>query len=662
MSADTHDLDGREHGAYGGAGHTDVHSVGDLDRSAEYVPHAEDGTKCQSSYGQDEGGGREGLGGAPGLQEVQDLEDHHGKAEDEGDRRYEGLEVVVIVGQELVSAEEVGPEEVHLHPRCEERGEEQDGPHDGEDPHELGLGVLLLLEHDTGVHVGMLLGVPPLDDYPAGDVQKGRADTDDDVSESHAVVYVVQQPRDHEEELEDAHEVGSGQCPFGRPVDPLDILEARVAPGFDEREHAHTQCDGESQRGDGQDLGCGDAGEDDYESDGGLEEHGVHGYPVDVGLGEHVREVPVLGHDLDRPGGSEERGLDDHHHSGDQKDDGNRSSDVPEVALGDRDEGRGACGVDAGDAEGPVHAEGDHEVHEQTEETAGHQCLGDVLAGLLVLRTIGGGGLPSDGTPLCHGEASEDHQDRVAVPLPSCWDYFVGYVVHVEVPGEEGDHDDDQDGDDGDGGQYQLGLRTSLETFPSRDYDESVYEDPEKEIEQRVGGTGESEFEIIVDVDTGHYGEDRDDRHPCGEIRPGPEGSDHTAVIDLPALVFLIIPEDMLDGSPDTCHAEGGAHLPERDVQKESGKDREHPYGYAHGPEIHREIAQRRYDQDRDPHGDNETLFPVDAPHKGVVGHRSSGCFDFVRHCIYPVSSLSAHADADRFTEWESGYAKPFRI
>ena len=168
--------------------------------------------------------------------------------------------------------------------------------------------------------------------------------------------------------------------------------------------------------------------------------------------------------------------------------------------------------------------------------------------------------------------------------------------------------------------QDQLDLRAALESLPAGYDDEQVDEETECEVVEGGGETVEVQTEVIIDVDTGHDGEDRDDGDPGGEIRPCSQRTDHTALVNFLAGVFLIILVDVLNRASDSSDTEGGAHLSEGDVEKEAGQDGQYPNDDAHGPEGDRQIAQRRYDEDRDSHGDDETLFPVDAPDQ-LVGH-----------------------------------------
>lgn len=58
--------------------------------------------------------------------------------------------------------------------------------------------------------------------------------------------------------------------------------------------------------------------------------------------------------------------------------------------------------------EGSEDHSGHEEVHDQADDSAAEQGLGDILAGLLVLRSVDGRGLPGACAPLGESEASED--------------------------------------------------------------------------------------------------------------------------------------------------------------------------------------------------------------------------------------------------------------
>ena len=362
--------------------------------------------------------------------------------------------------------------------------------------------------------------------------------------------------------------------------------------------------------------------DDEHHTHDGLEQHREQRCTVLVGVCEHLGHVALVTHEVQGPGGSQERGLDEHDHSRHQQDECDDQSDGTEVVFGDGVEGGYAPGIDLLRGHHSVHDEGYDEVHGKADETCGDECLGDVLSGLLVLCTVGCCGFPCTCTPLGVCEHTEHHQEVIHSPFPTVGGQVVDDVADAEsgefaaADGEsdEGQHDDDEKGQDGDQRKDETEGRSSGKTLGSDIDDSSEDDDTEQDLQCQNGGfVGERDSQTVVeeftDIINGGTCEDRDDGGPREPIRPRCERS-YELTQSVPSAVGL--GENFLGTASDTRGFQGRGHFADGQVLGESLKNGYGPDHDTEGPCGTRDIIDTREDQDGHTHRDDHTLFPVD--------------------------------------------------
>ena len=264
---------------------------------------------------------------------------------------------------------------------------------------------------------------------------------------------------------------------------------------------------------------------------------------------------------------------------------------MSEHGLGDGDERCVPGLVDPVDPQRPVDAEGHEEVQDEADEPAGHQCLGDVVGGVLVLGPVDGGGLPAAGAPLSDGQASQEQRYVADGPGPSGRRYLGGYVVEAEHPYGVRSDEDDHHRDDGDDREDHAHLGPVLDSAGA----EGVHQGEDREHHDAVEPDGRPSIEVegehLRQVVGDEHPEDHDHGGPREPVAPGAERADELALVVSRGVV--LVGEDLLraageaDGVGEAC-----GHLPVGEILRESLQDGEHPHEDRYAPYEGRDVVQ----------------------------------------------------------------------